>query len=272
MKKLATLVLVLMLLGSLAIAENSVSCTEHNYNPMACGEIGNLHKSELVCASCDAVNTPTVNCSQCKGTGKISCYSCSGRGTKSGSSMCYVCAGRGYFKYPEVKCGECKGTGSVNLTKNCSYCSGKGYTKCSTTETRTKCNKCYSSNLKCAACYDVWTKGVCPQCFPEQYTEFKYRSIMRSPDQHIGSFFKVHGRITRIELVKAVNAGKVYTVDLRYTDTEANVAYTYNVTYFASAGVENLLVGDIVDMWGIFTHYTTDNQPCFNIQFAQFLE
>lgn len=95
---------------------------------------------------------------------------------------------------------------------------------------------------------------------------------MRSPDAHVGEFFKVCGTIGSITLLETGYYGKAYDISLRYTDAEAGVTYTYNVTYFAPLSAENLLVGDKVDMWGVFAHYTADNQPCFNIHFASLLE
>lgn len=183
----------------------NVDCTKHNYRPLSCEQISNLHdfnnySDEYVCTKCGTINSGFDG------------------------------------NYMRKECSNCK--------------AGKEY-------------------LICDVCHDSEhiDKCKCPLCYPDLYTEFFYNDVMRRPDAYLGEPFVLKGKIVDIHLVEKNVVANTYTMNVQYTVD--GMTYNNNVSYFAQADIENLLIGDNVSMYGEFAYYDANAMPYFNMYYAQ---
>lgn len=214
------------------------------------------HEAGNICKQCggtvggyrfscdDCYGKGYVSCSYCSGTGKMSCFVCGGDGiytSKSGVSI-RCTAGCSYGK---TACWMCK-----NGRLNCSSCSSTGLLS-----SQYLCASC-GERLVCRMCYDV-NNISCHQCGGNNAVDFKYNTVMRTPDNNIGKAFALTGQIVWVENI----APGASICVLR--DTSGVISHDYEVHYLFNEGGLRVLAGDIVNVTGYFVSYDKNNVPMF---------
>ena len=80
---------------------------------------------------------------------------------------------------------------------------------------------------------------------------------MRSPQDKTGQYYIVVGSVLSIENIK----DNAYSIKLNQKDNTAS--YQYEMTYFAQNGAENVLKGDTIKAYCLFSSYDNNNTPKF---------
>lgn len=257
MKKLVAMILTaILLLSTAAFAENTqikITCPNH--------------RAELTCPSCGwkGGNTEKVACSDCYGTGRVTCKRCGG----SGYETCSFCGGTGTIKTSKytLTCTNCNGNKRFLCGKDKASLRGILYDGCYGSG-KMECTTCYGSGkvtAKREKCPDCGKSVVCSICrnleelsyFKSELEAFEYRKVMRSPQDKIGQYYIVEGSVLSIENIK----DNAYSIKLYQKDN--TTSYQYEMIYFAQEGSENVLKGDTIKAYCLFSSYDNNNIPTF---------
>lgn len=268
MKRLLALVLIGLMMTGTALAD----CADHGYAPLRCPGTADDPPAQL-CLDCGAHNPGSQACPDCGGDGMMPCTSgvCEGGQRLWGTVQCEACNGVGRNFSTGRDCPYCE-LGFNWIYEDCPRCIA-GTEFCLIIRQRVAaCSECGGTNLRCLLCMDEPTVPPCPDCEPEAYAPFRYRTVMRDPQGHLGGRFRVTGVVQETKLLQEMDGGKVIRLTLQEADDAAGVTYTYQVNYFAPSGAMNLLMGDRLDLWCVLAYTSGDNTPWFCAYRAALLE